>query len=637
MFIKAISALFFIVCLSACGGGGSGGGSGGGAASNENPIDTSGPGTPPSPAPVVNTGKKILMFVSYNDVWYAEYKVMYEALLAMGYSIDVVSASNSTNYATTYHIGGNIEASANSDPSGDNYPDFTSSFMAKTGQAWQSSWNDLTTIPISGRIQDIASMDEYAALVAPGGIGMRDYVLDGSYNSQNDVATGGHTATAAEVQAAAEKFAALTIDALQAGKPVLSQCHGAKNVAFVRVPGSVSGGFDGLGESIMAGRDATGFHIDGSAASNYQDGETGVAYNSLGVDYLPYRRVVIDGPSASQLGGDSDGLSKVVTTRDWYPQTVLAASKTLDNMLNSYPQNTAQSVNVLVVHGGPVNTGNCSHSNQTSNDVPCNFLPNMPADHTDLESLLSASTTDGLSMTVQGINILANNHINLPFNIDDPTSTSTYLSSFDVVVFYKHWANGMTAPLQNALLDFVDSGKGMIAIHHGLYNQSPAKDILVNAFEVHSDSSDWDSRDPDNGSFALLNLNPGHFVSSYHLNYNPTPNDDAIPAAPSASNENPWGAPTVNLTDEIYTNTSYLPSASFGEGTGQINILFANDYLTALGQTKTAGSVKTYNPSADDSVGRLGYFQLGERPENYQTDSFYGQVLRNAVYWAGRQ
>ena len=59
--------------------------------------------------------KRILMFVAYNDVWWSEYKVLYEALIARGYHVDV--RSSSAGEAWTY--GGGINATPSA---GGGYP-----------------------------------------------------------------------------------------------------------------------------------------------------------------------------------------------------------------------------------------------------------------------------------------------------------------------------------------------------------------------------------------------------------------------------------------------------------------------------------------------------------------------------------
>lgn len=572
-------------------------------------------------------GNTVLMFVAYNDVWWAEYKVMYEALLAAGYQVDV--RSSEPGIATSYQLGGEatIQTSADNHPGG--YAGFTQVFGAQFGAAWNPAWNTPAGIPVNGRIQDVASMAPYVAFVAAGGTGAQDYVYDGSYSAQGPA---GHMSSAANVQAAAQSINTLVVQALQAGKPVLTQCHGAKLAAFVRAPGSAGLGFDGLGTSILQGRSATGFHLDAVTAGNYND---------LGVSYLNGRPVVIDGPAPANLGGSSAGRSRVITTRDWYPQTVAHATSALLNVLRSYPSQAAMSQNrkALVIHGGPVvqDVLVCAPSNKTSNDVPCNWGTNWPADHTHLQNLLGqASPNDPFSFTVSNVNLMGPPG-SLPFNPASTASVRAYLDTFDVVVYFKHWATGMTPQIESALLQFADGGGGVVALHHGLYNEGGIN-ALAAAFGAESNAATWvGSTNPQAvPSPTFMNVNYGQFVTSYATSYGASLTQPApgFPAAPAPPNTNAAGYPSLPLADELYLNMAFLPGATFGAGQGQIQLLLANNHVAAPAQTLTAGFSRLYNPSGDATVGRLVYLQPGETIANYAVGSAYGQMIRNAALWA---
>lgn len=575
----------------------------------------------------VAPGNTVLMFVSYNDVWWAEYKVMFEALLAAGYQVDV--RSSETGSATSYQSGpeGTVQSSADTVVGG--YAGFTQTFNAQFGSAWNPSWNAPAAIPVNGRIQDVTSMAPYVAFIAAGGTGAIDYAYDGSYAAQGPV---GHVSSAANVQAAAERVNALIVDALRTGKPVLTQCHGARLAAFARTPGTAGQGPGGLGLSILQNRSATGFHLDATTA---------IDYASLGVTYLASRNVVIDGPPAANLAGSAAGVSRVITTRDWYPQTITHAASALLNILRSYPDAHALNLvrKVLIIHGGAVirDVNICNASNQTTNDVPCNWGTNWPADYTHLRDLLAASSTnDPYRLTVSDVNLMGPPG-SLPFTANNQASVLAYLRGFDTVIYFKHWATGVTPQLVGALLQFADEGGGLVALHHGLFNQG-ATNNLVAAFGAESNAGTWSgSTDPlMNPSPVFLNVNHGHFVTGYGTAFDATLTQPTVgfPAAPPLPNVNPTGYPAYSMGDELYLNMGFIGGPSFGAGVGQINLLLANNHVTAPAQTLTAGFSKLYNPSADATVGRLVYFQSGETIANYAVTSRYGQMIRNAVVWA---
>jgi len=578
-------------------------------------------------APVAAQSGTVLMFVSYNDVWWAEYKVMYEALVAAGYQVDV--RSSETGSATSYQTApeGTVQSSADVIAGG--YAGFAQTFNAQFGAAWNAGWNSPASIPLNGRIQDVASIEPYVALVAAGGTGAIDYVYDGSYAAQGP---GGHVSPAGNVQAAAERLNALIVQALRAGKPVLTQCHGARIAAFARAPGTQGQGPGGLGRSLLQGRTATGFHLDASTANDYA---------ALGVTYLGGRNVVLDGPVAANLGASVAGVSRVITTRDWYPQTVAHAAATLLNVLRSYPdaQTLALRRKVLIVHGGAVvrDLAVCNAGNQTSNDVPCNWGSNWPADYTHLQVLLSAaSATDPYRFTVSDVNLMGPGG-SLPFNVNSQSAVLDYLRGFDAVIYFKHWQTGVTPQLVAALLQYADEGNGLVALHHGLFNQG-ATNSLVAAFGAESNAGTWaGSTDPQmSPSPVFMSSNYGQFVTSYATAFDAALALPAagFPAVPVAPNANATGFPAFSMADELYLNMGFIGSPSFGRGVGQVNLLLANNHVAAPAQTVTAGFSKLYNPSADATVGRLLYFQSGETIANYAVTSRYGQFIRNAVFWA---
>ncbi|MBN8694373.1 MAG: T9SS type A sorting domain-containing protein [Bacteroidetes bacterium] len=565
----------------------------------------------------------ILMFVSHEDTYYSEYIVMLRALQAAGYTVDVRSAS--TMSFSTYMLpsGTDIVATANTLP-GSSYSQFTSQFQNLFGSVWNTSWDPTPTnyIGTNGRIQDVVDMSNYDALVVAGGTGILEYRLDGTYNSQG---AGPRLISSATVQAAAQKLNDLAVNALINGKPVLGQCHGASLPVFWRVPATSGPGAESLGFSILKN----------TLAAGYPDAATAPAYATLSVILRPDDKVTVATPHTS-LPHNGNGDFKIITSRDWYPQTVAHAARTLLNILQSYPNKTQreQNLNVLILHGGALDSLNCSPGN-LANDIPCNYgsTPNFPADYTFIQNLFNGNSAyDNYSLTVNQLNLTGT----LPYTPTSSVSIYNYLNQYDVVVFYKHWSTGISNELQNALRTYADNGGGILALHHGLYNHingANNKNILVNQiFGVESAMATW------SGALANYNLfstNYGHFISTYGIDYN-TPL-----LAPSAWTTNTL-FPVANNTfsylqrfgvyDEIYNNMSFVSGQTFGRGVNQINPIFSNDAVPAS-QCHTSGFVKLFNPTADASVGRVAFFQTGERRENFMLNTRFGQVVRNAIVW----
>lgn len=563
----------------------------------------------PDPEPIPGGGT-ILMFISKEQTYYSEYKIMLEALQAAGYTVDVRSAASGT--AAVYSVTGNIDGAGNQTP-GATYAQFTTQFQNDFGKSWNASWNATpATVPVNGRIQDVVNMSSYDALVIPGGTGANDYRRDEVYAAQGAV-------SAADVQAAAEKLNALAIEALLAGKPVMALCHGASLPAFFKIPET--------GESLLKGQYATGF----------PEAATANTLISLGANYREPDRVTVSSPNTDFVDSGA-GDYKVITTKDWYAQSVAYGARTLLNLLSSYPSKAQREANtsVLILHGGMVNAGNCGATNK-ANDVPCNYgndNANLPVDYTQVRDLLIAnSPNDNYVITVDDWNLLT-----------EGAPTYNDLKAYDVVLFFKHWSSGVTTAFEDALVDYADDGGGVVGLHHALYNESEGslnKNILVNQL-FGAASTNVGFVLPALEPYRLFVSNYGHFIATYGVSLAgnaslTTPASWSGNMPPSGSNLSYSYYQNFPLYDELYHNLAFVAGQSFGRSVNQITPIFSNAETNAsASQVHTAGFVKLFNPSGNSTIGRVVYFQAGERKESVNINSVYGQVVRNAVVWAAQ-
>jgi len=339
--------------------------------------------------------KKVLLFVSYEDTYYSEFIVMKSALEAGGYMVDVASVKADSVSIYMLPNGTTIDATANT-LSGSNYSAFQSQFSESFGDSWDASLNatpNFASVDLS--IMDVVNMDDYEALVVVGGTGAQSYIVDGDYQSQG---TGVRMLSTNEVEMVANKLNSLAINALQQGKTIMGQCHGAGVPAYWRVPGTSGPGAEGLGYSLLKDGQATG----------YPEPETPVTFASLNITHRVNDKVTISNPHSS-LNIGAKGIGKIITTRDWYPQTVAHAARTLMNIIETYPADEELTKNnsLLIIHGGTLDPNNCGAGNK-QNDVPCNYGggSNLPADYNQLVSLFNQnSLNDDFSFTVSDLDL----------------------------------------------------------------------------------------------------------------------------------------------------------------------------------------------------------------------------------------
>lgn len=555
---------------------------------------------------------KVLMFVSYEDTYYSEYIVMKEALEASGYEVEVRSAGPDSASVYMLPDGTDIGETANS-LSGSSYAEFQAQFEELFGTEWNASMNETPEyIPVDGLIQDVEDMDGYFALVIVGGTGAIDYRFDDSYSIQGE---GERQLSAATVQVAAEKLNTLAVEAIQRDMTLVAQCHGASLPVFWKVPGDD----ENAGTSMLHGAYATGFPEE----------ETATVLEEYSVNYQPETRVVVSRPTtALNYVGITN---KIITTRDWYPQTVAHAARAFKNIFDTRVI-TDSPIEVLIIHGGAINPDNCSASNR-ENDVPCNYGTgeNLPADYVQIAGMLGVEySNDDFIFNVEEINLLSG---------DLPASQSewiSYFSSYKVLIFFKHWSTGLSDDIQNVMVEFADNGGGVLGIHHGMYNDIDGprdKNILANElFGAESTAAGWSANLT---NYNLLAINQGHFITTYNINLeaaSSTPSTWAENPLPDGANPSLSYYPSFQIYDEIYNNMSFVEGVEFGNGVGQITPILSND-LSPSSQAHTSGFVRLFNPSGDDTEGRVAYFEPGERRESFDEGFPYTQIIRNAVVW----
>lgn len=575
--------------------------------------------------PVFAQPRTVLFFVSYEETYYSEYIVMRRALEAAGYAVDVRSAH--TDSASTYMVPANTDISATAATlPGGSYAQFTQMFQNYFDSSWSAAWNPTPGfIPLNGRIQDVLNMNQYEALVIAGGTGVTAYRVDGSYSSQG---SGARLLSAGIIQDVSLKLNTLAIEALQQGKPVLAQCHGASLPAFWRIPGTSGTGIDSIGFSLLRNQFATGF----------PEPQTATTLSSLTINYRADDRITISGPHAS-LPFAQRGRSKIITTRDWYPQTVASAARSLINIMETFPQHNVlhQQRQVLILHGGIIDSTNCSPANR-SNDVPCNHGAglNLPADYRHVAALLSGSSpNDSFQFLVTHLNISGSTLPYLPSSI---SSIYNFLLNFHTVIFFKHWSTDVTIPLQLALKNYADNGGGLLALHHGLYNDSINnllnKNILRDSiFGAESNSNTWSGVTLANQNLFITDY--GHFITTYGITPGtPLTSPGAWVSAPlpAVANQNGANFQRINIFDETYNNMVLRSGIVWGRKVNQHCPLFSND-LTPAAQSHAAGFVRLFNPSSDSTIGKVAYMQPGERRESFLISHPYAQMVRNAVFW----
>lgn len=566
------------------------------------------------PEPEKLNDNKVLMFLAPDNVYYSEYIVAIEGLRALGYTVDLVSAAETS--VTTYMLptGTTIEETANTLPGNNGYSAFKTQFSDLFGKIWNESLNTVpASIPSVKSIHSIANLNEYLGIIIVGGTGILNFRTDGYYETQAGLSS-------SDIETTAQKLNTLVTEALQSGKPVLAQCHGASLPVFWKIEGSAV--------PLMFGETAAG----------YPEPITATTYQSLGVTLRADDKVVVSSPNDA-LSNGYHGKFKLLTSRDWYPQTVAYATKVFVNIIKTFPDVTQLQAQkkILILHGGSVNESNCSATNR-ANDIPCNYGTgvNLPADFTHVKALLQASHIDNYQFLVSDLNIT---NPTLPYNPSNQNSVEDYLKNFDAVVFFKHWSTGVNVVLQNALINYADNGGGILALHHALYNDIDDVDASLNKnilttqlFGATSEENAWSAL---RQNYQLYSTNYGHFISTYQIptsTIQETPLNWAVNPMINITNRSLSVYPVIDIFDEVYNNKTFVGTAEFGDEVNEITPLFSNNL--SGGQAHTEGFVRLFNKNTDNKIGRVVCLQVGESRSSFSLTHVYAQVVRNALVWS---
>lgn len=575
------------------------------------------PTPPDSVPPVVTTPEdSILIFVA-DDTYYTEYATLTEALTKLGYFLDIRSATANPVTAYTIPAGSTVQNAANS-LGGSNYNSFLQQFQKVTGQPWNEAINSVPPpIAHQGNILDItpAQINQYKAFIVLGGIGATYYERDGDYAPHAGLLGN-------QVGTVAEHLNVLGLAAMNQNKIVGGVCHGSSVPVYWRLDCGAANSL--TCPSILEGQNAAGFLGDPI--------NTQAKYNLVNVNYVQNLIVGVS-QTTPQFSAAQGGLrGKVLTLSSWYPQHVLRYAETLHRLLTSTPENTHDTVNVVLLHGGALNPGNCGPGN-LENDIPCNH-PHTPADYTHVEALLQAnSANDNFAFQVTSVNLGIPG--TLPFDPNNEQQVLDYLvANAEVVVMYKHWVNYLPVATQNAIVRFVEEhGRGLFMNHHALYNHhhnGQNKAPLVTLAGAQASSFGF-------GLFmanqTLYNVTP-HFINTYGLDMSgvaTTPNQWLSNTGAANALAMVERASTFTVNDEVYSNMTF-ESVNFGDAPNSVLPILGTNALSG-DNALTTGFVRRVSVT-DSIVGKVAYIQIGELPQNYDlASSPTAQMFRNAIYW----
>jgi hypothetical protein len=184
-----------------------------------------------------------------------------------------------------------------------------------------------------------------------------------------------------------------------------------------------------------------------------------------------------------------------------------------------------------------------------------------------------------------------------------------------VLFLYVHAV--LTPDLENYLIAYTRGGGRLIIVHHGLASakaQNPKYMDVLGMSITRDRAPKWTVA---RGTVELVNLNPGHFVTTHHVSY---PKSVAYQSSDSPSVEQTL--PAIEFPD-----TEAFLNMMFTDGRRK-TVLFGVRVTTADGvqmQDRGGWMMPVGN-------GYVFYFQTGHFAKDFENPS-YLQILMNAIEW----
>ena len=193
------------------------------------------------------------------------------------------------------------------------------------------------------------------------------------------------------------------------------------------------------------------------------------------------------------------------------------------------------------------------------------------------------------------------------------------LSAYAAVFMYLHKVVEQKAV--DAMIRFTQSGGRLIVLHHGIASAKLNNPDWLSFVGIHIEPKDavtnpWTLMV--DVTHHLVNLNPGHYITSNNVDY---PNRIEYTSADAPS----WPGDCACIT---FRHTEFFKNQHFADGR-QKTVLFGTRCETGDGEVVVQDRGGWVKPSGD---GWICYFQPGHLPDDFEQPA-YQQILLNCLTW----
>lgn len=203
-------------------------------------------------------------------------------------------------------------------------------------------------------------------------------------------------------------------------------------------------------------------------------------------------------------------------------------------------------------------------------------------------------------------------------DIIHPTDCPDSLADYDAGFMYIH--GPMNEHVEGVLIRYAEQGGRLIVLHHGIASarrNNPAWTEFTGIYMAPRDDPDYPWKVEGNTTHTLVNLHPGHYITTHKVKY-----DRTVEYTSSDAPSRPAKLPAVDLENtEVFLNQHVtdgrVKTVLFGllcESGGRTVMQDRSGWLKRTGK------------------GWLIYLQPGHAPADYRNPA-YAQILLNTLTW----
>ena len=202
------------------------------------------------------------------------------------------------------------------------------------------------------------------------------------------------------------------------------------------------------------------------------------------------------------------------------------------------------------------------------------------------------------------------------------TDRHDHLAGFDAGFMYIH--KPLESKVERALLAYANNGGRLIVLHHGISSSNLKNPDWLRFVGIHLEAPDAVSHPwkvESNSEHALINLNPGHYVTTNGVEY--------VDSRQYTSSDSP--SASADYEAVVFVSTEFFRNQHIADGREKTVLFGSRCEVADTGEIVMQDRGGWFKRTGS---GWLFYFQPGHVAGDFETRA-YLQILHNCLTWDG--